>query len=222
MVRWQGTRYCVLNCGGKEKVFSVDRLSKHQQWDEIHPNTYKWELQAHVLERKRRNLLKGSSGQDSDDEDIEEEDGWIKENPQAGDIVVFNVKASKENPLQFGLGLIKEISIGEKGKIHFQWMGNFKMQESKPFLPCWEDSKKVIYYKNSPQHKSHKGVMGRDTQTKIKIQDAIMIGEKDGILNSINQKIHSKVLNQIKEHLLKAQAEEAQNATKKSQRRKNE
>ena len=64
--------------------------------------------------------------------------------------------------------------------------------------------------------------MGRDTQTKIKIQDAIMIGEKDGILNSINQKIHSKVLNQIKEHLLKAQAEEAQNATKKSQRRKNE
>ena len=46
--------------------------------------------------------------------------------------------------------------------------------------------------------------MGRDTQTKIKIQDAIMIGEKDGILNSINQKIHSKVLNQIKDHLLKA------------------
>jgi transposase InsO family protein len=222
MVRWQGTRYCVLNCGGKEKVFSVDRLSKHQQWDEIHPNTYKWELQAHVLDRERRNLLKGSIGQDLDDEDIEEEDGWIKENPQAGDIVVFNVKASKENPLQFGLGLIKEISIGEKGKIHFQWMGNFKMQESKPFLPCWEDSKKVIYYKNSPQHKSHKGVMGRDTQTKIKIQDAIMIGEKDGILNSINQKIHSKVLNQIKEHLLKAQAEEVQNMTKKSQRRKNE
>jgi hypothetical protein len=64
--------------------------------------------------------------------------------------------------------------------------------------------------------------MGRDTQTKIKIQDAIMIGEKDGILNSINQKIHSKVLNQIKEHLLKAQAEEVQNMTKKSQRRKNE
>jgi hypothetical protein len=101
-------------------------------------------------------------------------------------------------------------------------MGNFKMQESKPFLPCWEDSKKVIYYKNSPQHKSHKGVMGRDTQTKIKIQDAIMIGEKDGILNSINQKIHSKVLNQIKEHLLKTQAEEVQDMTKKSQRRKNE
>ena len=44
----------------------------------------------------------------------------------------------------------------------------------------------------------------KTTQTKIKIQDAIMIGEKDGILNSINQKIHSKVLNQIKDHLLKA------------------
>jgi hypothetical protein len=208
MVKWQGTRYCVLNCSGKEKAFSVDRLSKHQQWDEIHPNTYKWELQAHILDKKRRNLLKGVSGQDLSDEDIGEEEVWIKANPQAGDIVVFNVKASKENPLQFGLGLIKEISIGDKGKIHFQWMGNFKMQESKPFLPCWEDSKKVIYYKSSPQHKSHKGVMGRDTQTKIKIQDAIMIGEKDGILNSINQKIHSKVLNQIKDHLLKAQAEE--------------
>jgi hypothetical protein len=49
-----------------------------------------------------------------------------------------------------------------------------------------------------------------------------MIGEKDGILNSINQKIHSKVLNQIKDHLLKAQAEEVQNLANKSQRKKSE
>jgi hypothetical protein len=64
--------------------------------------------------------------------------------------------------------------------------------------------------------------MGRDTQTKIKIQDAIMIAEKDGILNSINQKIHSKVLNQLKEYLLEAQAEEVQKIPRKSQRKKNE
>ena len=60
MIRWQGNRYCVLNYRGKEKAFSVDRLSKHQQWDEIRPDTYKWQLQAQKQEMEQKHLLKGA------------------------------------------------------------------------------------------------------------------------------------------------------------------
>ena len=61
MLRWQGHRYCVLNYRGKEKVFSVDRLSKHQQWDEIHPNTYKWDLEERRLEKEAEESLEGTT-----------------------------------------------------------------------------------------------------------------------------------------------------------------
>ena len=206
MLRWQGNRYCVLNYRGKEKVFSVDRLSKHQQWDEIHPNTYKWDLEERRLEKEAKNLLKGQQVDDGE-EDIAD-DVWIKEDPQIGDVVVFDVNPSEDNPLQFGLGLIKEISVGKKGKIHFQWMGNFKMQGDKSFLPCWEDAKKKIYYKSSPEHKSHKALTGRDTNTKINIDNVIMIADKDCVLNSVTQKIHARVHARIKEYLRLEQAKE--------------
>ena len=148
-------------------------------------------------------------GQQVDDgeEDIAD-DVWIKEDPQIGDVVVFDVNPSEDNPLQFGLGLIKEISVGKKGKIHFQWMGNFKMQGDKSFLPCWEDAKKKIYYKSSPEHKSHKALTGRDTNTKINIDNVIMIADKDCVLNSVTQKIHARVHARIKEYLRLEQAKE--------------
>ena len=210
MIRWQGNRYCVLNYRGKEKAFSVDRLSKHQQWDEIRPDTYKWQLQAQKQEMEQKHLLKGAYMEEN--AAVMDDDAWIKEDPQIGDVVVFDVKPSDENPLQFGLGIIKEISIGKKGKIHFQWMGNFKMQQDKPFLPCWEDAKKKIYYKATPEHKTHKALTGRDTSTKITIANAIMIADRDCVLNSANQKIHSKVHARIKEYLRREQAKDEQKA----------
>ena len=205
MIRWQGNRYCVLNYRNKEKVFSVDRLSKHQNWDEVRPDTYKWELQEQKTEREQKHLLEGSQIPDADEI---ADDVWLKQDPQIGDVVVFDVIPSKDNPLQFGLGLIKEISIGKKGKIHFQWMGNYNMRDDKPFLPCWEDAKGKIYYKKTPEHKSHEALTGQDTRTKITIENAIMIADKDCVLNSLTQKIHASVHIRIKDYLRIEQAKE--------------
>ena len=75
----------------------------------------------------QKNLLEGS--QVGDDEEDMVEDAGIKDDPQVGDVVVFDVAPSQDNPLQFGLGVIKEISIGRKGKIHFQWMAISKCKK---------------------------------------------------------------------------------------------
>jgi hypothetical protein len=91
-------------------------------------------------------------------------------------------------------------------------MGNFKMQSDKPFLPCWEDAKKRIYYKAAPEHKSHKALTGRDTSTKITIANAIMIAERDFVLNSSTQKLHAKVHARIKEYLRLEQSKSEQKA----------
>ena len=91
-------------------------------------------------------------------------------------------------------------------------MGNFKMQADKPFLPCWEDSKKKMYYKAAPEHKSHRAVTGRDTNTKINSDNAIMIAEKDCVLNSVTQKIYARVHERIKDYLQREQAKEEERA----------
>ena len=104
MIRWQGHRYCVLNCSGKEKVFSVDRLTKHQQWDEIHPSTYKWDLEEHKKDKAQRHLLQGQQDKkgDGSGEVVDDEARWVKSDPQVDDIVVFDVKPSKETPYSLG------------------------------------------------------------------------------------------------------------------------
>ena len=155
-------------------------------------------LQKQKTEREQKHLLEGSQIPDADEI---ADDVWLKQDPQIGDVVVFDVIPSKDNPLQFGLGLIKEISIGKKGKIHFQWMGNYNMRDDKPFLPCWEDAKGKIYYKKTPEHKSHEALTGQDTRTKITIENAIMIADKDCVLNSLTQKIHASVHIRIKDYL---------------------
>ena len=44
MIRWTSERKCLLDCAGKEQEFIVNRLSKHNRWDEINPSTYTWAL----------------------------------------------------------------------------------------------------------------------------------------------------------------------------------
>ena len=79
--------------------------------------------------------------------------------------------------------------------------------------------KKKIYYKAAPEHRNHKAVTGRDTRTKIKIANAIVIASKDSILNSTTQKLHANVLVRIKEYLRQEQAKDEQRAIDESKER---
>ena len=44
MIRWDGPRYCIVESNEKKVRYHVNRLTKHRQWDEINPDTFKWEV----------------------------------------------------------------------------------------------------------------------------------------------------------------------------------
>ena len=109
---------------GKEVRYHVNRLTKHRQWDEINPDTIKWEL---------NNQTKDHKDIHEDLHQEKEHKRTVKKTPEVGDIIVFRRSITKKYGLPIGMGSIQEIN--EKGRIHFQWMENFEMQADKQFLP---------------------------------------------------------------------------------------
>jgi hypothetical protein len=53
MIKWVSERKCLLDCAGKEKEFTVNRLAKHNRWDEVTPSTHAWALREKVKEREK-------------------------------------------------------------------------------------------------------------------------------------------------------------------------
>ena len=169
MIKWTSERKCLLDCAGKEQEFVVNRLSKHNRWDEINPSTYTWALRE---KQKERILEKKSS-----EEVIAIEEGLEIFNSdyifRKGEIIVFEQQISESYPVPFGVGIVLDHVKG--GVIKFQWMGNSNNNEKGKWEPCWFQANEAkIYYSNSPLHKNHPANTGEDTDTRLKLDDVIM------------------------------------------------
>ena len=51
LIKWVSERKCLLDCAGKQQEYIVNRLSKHNRWDEVNPSTYAWSLRKKTLRR---------------------------------------------------------------------------------------------------------------------------------------------------------------------------
>jgi hypothetical protein len=104
LIRGTSERKCLLDCAGKEQEFIVNRLSKHNRWDEVNPSTYAWSLKTREEQKEKPAEEKAIFGRDCVFE--------------KGEIIDFEQLESEAYNIPFGLGVVIE---HKKGKlIEFQ------------------------------------------------------------------------------------------------------
>ena len=171
MIKWTSERKCLLDCAGKQQEFIVNRLSKHNRWDEVNPSTYAWSLRKEEKPREKEN----------DEElpqapivEIAKKQVFAKDHVfQKGEVIVFEQQESEIYPIPFGMGTVLEHAKGEV--IKFQWMGNSLNNEKGKWDLCWfQENEAKIYYQPKPLHKKHPANTGEDTDTRVKAEDVIM------------------------------------------------
>jgi hypothetical protein len=172
MIKWTSERKCLLDCAGKYQEFIVNRLSKHNRWDEINPSTYTWALKDRQAKEDAITIEKAAV--------IETRVELFDKNYvfHEGEIIVFEQQISELYPIPFGLGIVLEHTRGELVK--FQWLGNIKNNEKGKWERCWfQQNEAKIYYANNPLHKKHAANTGADTDTRIRPGDVIMSSRGD-------------------------------------------
>ena len=177
MIRWTSERKCLLDMGGgKEKEFIVNRLAKHNRWDEVNPSTYAWSLKEKA---KSKELLQEIKVADAALEISQKFEVFDNEYVfQEGEIIVFEQEPTKEYAIPFGLGTVMKHVKGEP--IQFQWRGNRNNNERGRWDLCWyQQNEQKIYYSAKPIHHSHERNTGDATDTKIKVGDVIMSSRGD-------------------------------------------
>jgi hypothetical protein len=170
LIKWTSERKCLLDCAGKEQEFIVNRLSKHNRWDEVNPSTYAWSLKAKTDEKDR--LAEEKVIEISPPKEEREIFGrdYVFEK---GDIIIFEQLESEAYNIPFGLGMVLEHTKGQL--VNFQWMGNSLNNEKGKWDLCWyQENEAKIYYSSRPLHKNHTPNTGVDTETRIKPDDVIM------------------------------------------------
>jgi hypothetical protein len=171
LVKWVSERKCLLDCNGKFQEFIVNRLSKHNRWDEVNPSTYAWSLKHKAKQQEPRN-----AGEEREEAPASEEVAEVFTNEYVftkGEVIVFEQQISATYPIPFGVGVVTEHTKGDLVK--FQWMGNSNNNEKGKWEPCWyQENEAKIYYSTNPLHRSHPANMGEDTDTRIRPDDVIM------------------------------------------------
>jgi len=170
MIKWTSERKCILDVAGKEKEFIVNRLAKHNRWDEVNPTTYAWSLKGKAAEKERARPEPQSAAQEEKDPVEIFDDEYIF---QEGEFIVFEQEPTKDYPIPFGIGTVIKHNKGER--IDFQWRGNMNNNERGKWDLCWyQQNEQKIYYAPKPLHKSHERNTGEATDTRIKAGDVIM------------------------------------------------
>ena len=170
LIRWTSERKCLLDCAGKEQEFIVNRLSKHNRWDEVNPSTYAWSLKEKSEEKDKPAEEKEIEiSPPKEEREIFGRDYVFKK----GEMIVFEQLESEAYNIPFGLGVVMD---HKKGKlVEFQWMGNSGNNEKGKWDLCWyQENEAKIYYSSKPLHKNHTPNTGVDTETRIKPDDVIM------------------------------------------------
>jgi transposase InsO family protein len=170
LIRWTSERKCLLDCAGKEQEFIVNRLSKHNRWDEVNPSTYAWTLKSKTEETNKPVEEKAIEvSPPKEEREIFGRDYVFEK----GEIIVFEQLESEAYNIPFGLGVVLEHTKGML--VNFQWMGNSLNNEKGKWDLCWyQENEAKIYYSSRPLHKNHSPNSGIDTETRIKPDDVIM------------------------------------------------
>ena len=174
LIRWTSERKCLLDCAGKEQEFILNRLSKHNRWDEVNPSTYAWSLKTKEDQKEKPAEEKAADSEISPPKALEEREVFGHDYVfEKGEIIVFEQLESEAYNIPFGLGVVME---HKKGKlIEFQWLGNSFNNEKGKWDLCWyQENEAKIYYSSRPLHKIHTPNTGTDTETRIKPDDVIM------------------------------------------------
>ena len=119
MIGWKIERNCIIERNGKEEVFNVTRLIKHNVWDDRHPDT-----SGVMMERAKKQKI------------VNKEKGINKEEKvKPGDIIIFPYSMSSMHRMPVGVGEVMEVS--KEGNIKFQWRGNVYYKHNSTFKRGW-------------------------------------------------------------------------------------
>jgi hypothetical protein len=169
LIKWVSERKCLLDCAGKHQEYIVNRLSKHNRWDEVNPSTYAWSLRKESSDKSKPKELRPQEKPRPNEKQIFEEGHLF----QKDEIIVFEQQESEAYPIPFGMGVVLEHNKNEL--IKFQWMGNSTNNEKGKWEPCWfQENEAKIYYQQTPLHKKHPANTGEDTDTRVKPGDVII------------------------------------------------
>ena len=136
-------RYFKINVRGSSRSYNVNRLSKHNAWDDVNTTTTAW---------------------DSKRLDIKIPESEDRRDLQIGDFVIFPMTMSDDNPWPFGLGQIQ--SVSDPTDLGFQWIGNSTYNAKGVMSLGWfqpKDSK--VYYATTKLHASHQPLTNKFYET---------------------------------------------------------
>ena len=171
---WQGpytitstlsNKLYVIDVGGVPTTVNVNRLLSVPAWNSYISDT-----------SPSDHWTVGSSLQPSADpcQGLVEQTAPLRE-ARTGDLAVWPLAPSKDNPLPFGLGKI--MSINSDGSVVLQWYGNFAMNIHSTFKPCWfQKSTNQIYYASASAHPSHPPHFTDETHTSVLLSDLVTYG----------------------------------------------
>ena len=138
-------RYFKVNVRGSSRSYNINRLSKHNAWDDVNTTTTAWE--AKKLETKSPELVE-------------------KREVQIGDFIIFPMSMSDDNPWPFGLGQIQDLS--DPTDLGFQWMGNSTYNAKGVMKLSWFQPKdRRIYYDNTKHSPLHEPLTNKFYETRL-------------------------------------------------------
>jgi transposase InsO family protein len=165
-----GRAGCRLKVGKKCKSYPHNRLHKHVPWSDSVSTTSQWKLQEQP-EARGKDEAKGERA--------------VSSKIMKGDIVVFTMKMTKDNPRPWGLGIV--LNDKNQDNLEIQWLGNTRENANGKFEPCWfQDSEKVYYYGMSKLHHKHTPYTTWDTSTTVGVADVILTNRTHIVLNNNN------------------------------------
>ena len=165
-----GRAGCRLKIGKKCKSYPHNRLHKHIPWSDSISTSSRWKLQEQP-EAKGKDEAK--------------EERAVSTKIVKGDVVVFIMKKTKDNPRPWGVGVV--LNDKNQSNLEIQWLGNTRENANGKFEPCWfQDSEKAYYYGTSKIHYKHTPLTTWDTATTVGVADVILTSRTHIVLNNNN------------------------------------
>ena len=180
LLRWEGTRCCVIEVGDKEVKTNINRLSKCFTW-EGNLDTANWP--DHLVPPLDKSPV------------VTSED--MKHDVKEGQIIVFQMAMTDQYECPIGVGRATKIT-GDK--IQFRWYGNYHNLTNGTYRPSWYNhNPDNWYFRTTKEVNSDKHVPYTSEMTKTNIEKSEILYHGYNILTDKNR-LRDDVWTFVKNH----------------------